>query len=82
MTDYKFYIWEDVFTGYTPGIAAAVARSPNEARHKIVDYMSHQDEPMSREEAEQHYTWKRIGYPPDIVKDVDEPFGVGVWGGG
>lgn len=33
---YKLYVWEDVLSDYTSGIAFAVAKSPEEAREKVM----------------------------------------------
>jgi hypothetical protein len=63
----KLYIWRNVFTDYTSGIAFAMAKSLEDAR-ACLEKTRQSWEPIE---------WTR---PPDEIHD--EPFGDHTWGGG
>ena len=71
MAELKLYVWEDVLQSYSPGIAFALASSPEEARRVLIAKAAAQcsPEPLAK----------------DIEKEplvFDEPVGFYMWGGG
>ncbi len=68
----KLFVWRNVLTVYTDGIAVAMAKDVDEARAVIVN-----SEP---EICERPFVADEISGPPDEVHD--KPAGAFCWGGG
>ena len=67
----KMFVWRNVLTDYTNGIAIAMARTEKEARKVILrDAPDFAQEELTRD----------IAGPPDHI--YDKPHGVHCWGGG
>ena len=68
---YKLYVWRDVLTDYTSGIAVAAATSVEEARSVLVQQADdYEVAPLARD----------IAKAPDRVLEL--PAGAHCWGGG
>ena len=68
-SNFKLYIWHDVFCDYTCGIAFAIAENPKHAK-QLIEAKCHDWEVIRQELS---------GTPEEHL--VDEPFGHHIWGG-
>lgn len=64
----RLYVWRNVFYDYTPGIAFAIAKSPQHARELIAEGSGYGLETVQQE----------LAAEPDVY---DRPYGFAISGG-
>lgn len=75
MNDLKLFVWDEVLEGHGPGIAAAVATHPDEARKKILDAFNAEVETKDENtkplwESDARGLAKEIALPPSRILDL------------
>ena len=73
---YKTYIFPDVFTDYTSGIAVVRARTEKEALKLVLDYEGITQDDIDKNQC---YSYDLVRTKPYVLKDGDV---VTVYGGG
>jgi hypothetical protein len=59
----KLYVWRDVYTDYTPGVAFALAENAEQARQMIVDQVNYVDPGLAKapEEYDEPFAYHLYG---------------------